>query len=92
MPGKAGLFIEAQQANRFQNAQCADCIGFAGVFRRLKADGNMRLSTQIIDLIGLNFLQDAGQVGRIGQVAVMQSETGVLYVRILIDVIDPLGI
>ena len=52
----------------------------------------MGLSAQIIHLIRLYFLQNAGKVRRIGQVSVVKSEVGVFYVRILVDVINSLGV
>ncbi|SAD31442.1 Uncharacterised protein [Enterobacter cloacae] len=47
---------------------------------------------QVVDFIRLYFLQDTGQVGGIGQVAVMQVEFRVRRVRILVNMIDTLGI
>jgi hypothetical protein len=47
---------------------------------------------QVVDFIRLHFLQDTGQVGGIGQVAVVQVEFRVRRVRILIDMVHTLGV
>ena len=49
----------------------------------------MGLGTQVVNLVGLHFLNDTRQVGRVRQVAVMQFEPGIVDMRILIDVVDP---
>ena len=48
----------------------------------------MRLGRQVVKLIRLGFLNDADQVGRVGQVSVMQDEVSVINMRILIEVVD----
>ena len=48
----------------------------------------MRLGRQVVELIRLGFLNDADQVGRVGQVSVMQDEVAVINMRILIEVVD----
>jgi hypothetical protein len=50
------------------------------------------LGGEIVDLVGLGLLDDPDQVGRVGQVAVMQEEVRVLLVRVLVDMVDPLGV
>ncbi len=52
----------------------------------------MALGGEIVDLVGLNLLDDADQVGRVGQVAVMHEEADVRLVRVLVEMIDPVGI
>lgn len=52
----------------------------------------MGLCAQVIDLVGLHFRNDTRQVGTVGQITVVQFETGIVCVRILIDVIDALGV
>ena len=47
---------------------------------------------QVVHFIRLHFLQDTGQVGGIGQVAVVQVEFRVCRVRILINMIDTFGV
>ena len=52
----------------------------------------MALRGKVVDLVGLHFLHDPDQVGAVGQVAVMQVETLVIDVRILVDILDPTGV
>ena len=52
----------------------------------------MGLRAEVVDLVRLHLAEDAGEVGAVGQVAVVQAEARVLDVRILVDVIDPLGV
>ena len=77
-----------EDADRLEQAQRAERVGVGGVFRRLEADLHMALGGEIVDLVGLRLLHDADQVGRVGQVAVVQEEAGVGVVRVLVEVID----
>ena len=44
----------------------------------------MAHSTQVVYLIGLHFLYDAYDIGRIGQIAIMELEPGALFMRVYI--------
>ena len=52
----------------------------------------MALRTEIVDFIGLYFLHNVQKAAGIGQVSVMQDESPVLEMRILIDMVDPVGV
>ena len=52
----------------------------------------MRLGAEVVDLIGLYLLNDADDVGRIGQIAIMQFEFYIFFMLINIQMIDPVGI
>ena len=52
----------------------------------------MRLSAEIVDLVGLYLGDYPGQVGTVCQVSVMQFEALVIGVRVLIDVVNSLGV
>ncbi len=47
---------------------------------------------QVVNLIRLCFLDDAGHVHRISQITVMQKKVLILGMRILVEVIDAVGI
>ena len=47
---------------------------------------------EIVDLIGLHFLDDAYQVGAVSQITVMQDKMPVVDMRILVEPIDPIRI
>jgi hypothetical protein len=40
----------------------------------------------------LYLLDDADQAGRVGEVAVMEDEAAILFVRILVQVVDAVGV
>ena len=52
----------------------------------------MRLRGQVVNLVRLHLLNNANQTGGIGHIAVMQDKTRILFMRILIQVIDTVGI
>ena len=49
-------------------------------------------ASEIIDFVGTGDLQDPQQVGRVGQVSVMQRESPVGVVRILVQVVNAIGV
>ena len=52
----------------------------------------MALRAKIVDFVGLCFLNDAHEVAGVGQITVVQLEMGILDVRVLVDMIDALGV
>jgi len=52
----------------------------------------MRLGAEVVDFVGLGFLHNAHQVAGVAQVAVVQFEVGVVHMRVLVDVVDALGV
>ena len=89
---EAGLALQAQDANGLQQAQGAQGVDVGGVFRRLENHGHVALRAEVVDLVGLGFLHDADQIAGVGEVAVVQLEAGVFDVRVLVDVVHPLGV
>ena len=67
-------------------------VHVGGVFGRLKTDRHVALRPEVVDLVGLHLLNDAGQVAGVGQVAVMQLEAGVVHMRVLVDVVNALRV
>jgi len=51
----------------------------------------MALGRKVVDLVGLDLLEDADQVGGIGQISVMQDEMTVFFVGVLVEVVDDNG-
>ena len=47
---------------------------------------------EVVDLVGLGLLDDPHEVARVGEIAVVQFHPRVLDMRILIDMVDPLGV
>ena len=87
-----GLFIQPEETDRLEQAQRAGGIHVGGIFRRLETDRHMGLRAKVIDLVRGYFGEDPGQVRGIGQIAVMQLELGVVRMRVLVDMVDPLGV
>lgn len=52
----------------------------------------MALCRKIIDLVRLHLLHDADQIGGVGEVTVMQNQLAIILVRVLIEMIDTLGV
>ena len=52
----------------------------------------MTLSPEVIDLVGLNVLDDSNYVRGVREIAVVQPEADVLLVRILVQMIDSISI
>ena len=52
----------------------------------------MRLRGQVVDFHRLNLLDEAVQVARIRQIAVMQNHSGILFMTVFIKMIDTVGV
>ena len=89
---EAGFLFEAEEANRLQQAQCADGIDVGGVFWGLEGDGDVGLRAEVVNFVWLDLADDAGEVRGVREIPVMQAEAGVLDVRVLVNVVDPLGV
>ena len=59
---------------------------------RLEGNLHMRLRREIVDLVGLRLLDDADQIGGVGQVAIVQDEARIGIMRILVEMLDPPGV
>jgi hypothetical protein len=79
-------------AQRLEQAQRADGDDLGGVFRNVERDLDMALGAEVIDLVGVDAFQHAAQTAAIGQVAVMQRQLGAALVRVMVQVVDPVGI
>ena len=89
---EAGDVLALQNADRFQQAQRAQGIGIGGVFGRLEAHLDMALGRQVVDLVGLGFLDQANQIGRVRQIAVMEEEAHALLMAVHVEMIDAAGV
>ena len=89
---ETGFLFQAQDADRLEDAQRAEGVGVGGVFGFLEGNGDVALRGEVVDLVGLHLLDDADQARRIGEVAVVQDEAAVLLVRILVQVVDAIGV
>ena len=91
--GGAGLveldrLLHAEDADGFEEAKGAERVGVGRVLRRFKAHLDVALGGEVVDLIGLNLLHDADEVGAVHEVAVVQLQAYVVFVRVLVQVVD----
>ena len=89
---EAGLLLQTEEADCLKDAQCPNGINVSSIFGGLKGDRHVRLRTQIIDLVWLNVADQPSEVRGVSQVAVVQLEAGIGGVRVLVEVINSLGI
>src|SRR5690606_32194279 len=82
---ETGFLLKAEETNRFQQTQRTHRVNVSGVFRGFERNRYVAHRAQVVNFIRLYFLQDAGQVGGIGQVAVVQMEFRVRRMRILVN-------
>jgi len=90
MPGKTGL--GRCLANGFQEACGAEAGDVAGVFRHIEADADVALRSKVIDLVGLEVVEEAREAGRVAEVAVVEEELHAVDVGVHVKMIDPLGV
>jgi len=74
------------------HAQRAERVGVGGVLGLLERHGDVALRREVVDLVGLHLLDDAHEAGGISHVAVVQDEAAIADVRILVQVIDAIGV
>jgi hypothetical protein len=82
----------SKNADGLKHPKRPKTVSIRGIFGRLERDLDMTLSGEIIDLVRLDFLHDANEIGGIGETAVMESEAQVPFVGILVQMIDMAGV
>ena len=77
----------------FEHAQRAEPGRVARIFRQVETDPDMALGAEMIDLVGLQVVDQVGELPGIGQIAVMDEKPDVLSAaRIDIKVADTRGV
>ena len=89
---KFGFVGEAENADGFKNTQSTDAVGVCCIFRSFKAHLNVALRCEVVDFGWLNLLDDADEVRAVGHVSVVKHKAGIGSVRVLVDMIDTLGV
>ena len=84
--------LESQDPDRLEKPQRPECVRVRGVFRLLERHHHVALRGEIVDLVRLHLLGDVDETARVGHVAVMQDEAAIRDVRVLIEMVDPLGV
>ena len=86
------LLGSVQRPDGFQQAQGPERVDVGGVLRGVERHLHVALGRQVVDLVRLDFLNEADEVRRVGQVPVVEEEPHVLFVRVLIEVVDAVGV
>jgi hypothetical protein len=89
---EAGFLLETQDANRLEYAQRAQRVRVRRVLRLLERNRNVRLCRQVVDFVGLHLLNDPNEARGVGQVSMVQTQPDVFLVRILVQMIDAIGV
>ena len=89
---ESNTLFHAEDADRLQQPQRAERVGVGGIFRRFEAYLDMALGGEIVDFRRLRFLDQPDEVGGIGHVAVVQKKFDAFDMRVLIQVVDALGV
>ena len=89
---EARFLLQSENAYCFQKAQRPQPVSVGRVFGCFKADRDMALGCEVVDFVRLDLLDDANKVGGVREITVVQDEVTFSDVRILIQVIDAIGI
>ena len=73
------FLLQTEDTYGLEEAQRAYRVGFGGVFRAVERHLDMALGGEVIDLVGLHFLDDAHERRRVGHVAIMQCEQAFVF-------------
>ena len=87
-----GLSFKAEDADGFQQAEHAEGVRIRSVLGLFERDLDVRLRGEIIDLVGLDLLDDVDERRAVGHVAIVQKEVGVRVMRVFVDVVDTGGV
>ncbi len=79
-------------AQRFDQAQGAERHHLGSVFGNVERDLDVALRAEVIDLVGIDRLEHPAQPGAVGHIAIMQAQPGAGEMRIVVEVIDAVGI
>ena len=88
----AAALLLAQYPDGLQQSKCAQGVGVSRVLGRFERHLNVRLRGQVVDLVRLSLLDNPDEVRRVGHVPVVHEEAAAGDVRVLVEVIDPVGI
>ena len=58
----------------------------------MEADGDVALGAEVVDLVGLDFFEDAAEAGAVAEVAVVEDHAGVGVVGVGVEVVDAVGV
>ena len=86
------FLFEAEDADGFEEAEGAQGVGVGGVLWLFEGDLDVGLGAEVVDLVGLDLLDDLDEGRGVGEVAVVEKEFGMGLVGVFVDVIDASGV
>jgi hypothetical protein len=89
---EAGLLADAGLAQGLQEADGAEGHDVAGVLGDVEGDAHVALRAEVVDLVRGDLVHHLGEAAGVGEVAVMEQEAGADDVRVLVEVVDALGV
>ena len=84
--------LHAGFLDRVEEAQRTDGIDLGGVLRHFEGHLHMTLRGKVVHFVRIDFLQQAVEIARIRQVAIMEKERFIVDIRIIVQVIDTAGV
>jgi hypothetical protein len=87
---KAGL--GGGLANGFEETRGAEAGDVARIFRNVEADADVALRAKMVNLVGLDVVEQAGERSRIAEIAVVKEKLHTMDVGIHVKMIDALGV
>ena len=81
-PSVPHSFSHAEYAQRLEQSQRADAVRVGCVLRSVERNLDVTLRRKIIDLVLLRLLDNANEICRISEIAVVDEKSGVHLVRI----------
>src|SRR5581483_5364655 len=89
---EARLVFQTEDADGFEQSQRSERVAVGRVLRLLERHCDVRLRGKVVQLVRLHLLHHVQQARRIRHVAVMQDQLAIAGVRILIQIVDAIGV
>ena len=91
-PGRSEFFLRTPESAPPPGSAACPAHRYSRCTRALKTHRYMTLGAEVINLIRLHLLDDPNQIGAVCEVAVVKHQARSIFVRVLIEMIDPAGI
>jgi hypothetical protein len=84
--------LDAGAAHGLEQAERSTCDNVCGKLGNFEADLYMALRSQVVDFVRTNFVKESGERATIRQIGVMKKESGVGFMKILVNVVEALRV
>ena len=88
----ADFFNEAGFADGFEDTLGAEADDVAGVFGDIEGNAHVGLGAEVVNLVGLELIEQLHHLHRVGEVAIVKKETHAVYMRITVKMVDAAGV